>query len=160
MFRSNQTLILFSIFSLASVWAQSCNPNIQWTRCPASGRNCAACFRVDFNNAARERDTMCLRSQGNCIFTGNLIGDGSFAVATASDLRNCRPFSNDALEFSLSSAKCSGGFILKNGRVQRPPPAFQEGQFTDIVLEVPEQINNGPRRPGPPRSQGRPINFA
>merc|ERR1711963_465218 len=117
--------------------AQSCNPSIQWTRCPPSGRRCDACFLVNFNNAAGESDTMCLQNQGFCIHTGNLIGDGTYAVATSST-GSCQPFSNDPLEFSLSSSKCSGGFLLQNGQVKRPEPVFGPG-VVDVALEIPQE---------------------
>ena len=67
----------------------------------ALGR-CDACFRINFKNAAQDRDIMCLKEQGEgtCIFTGNLLGDRSFFAVTATNARQCRPFSNDPLEVS------------------------------------------------------------
>ena len=39
----------------------------------------------------------------------------------------------------MSSNACAGSFIVKNGRVSRPPPAFIPGIREDIALEVPDQ---------------------
>ena len=42
----------------------------------------------------------------------------------------------------MASPQCSGAFVIENGQVRRPPPAFGPG-VSDIVLQVP----NRRRRP-------------
>jgi len=92
---------------------------------------------------------MCLKEQkaGSCIFTGNLLSDSSFFAVTATNPGQCRPFSKDPLEVSLSSPKCSGGFLIRDGKVSRPPPVFGPG-IRDEALEVDYEV---PRdEPEPP----------
>ena len=64
---------------------------------------CDACLHINFKNAGRDRDIMCMKEQGegSCIFTGNLLGDSSFFAVTATNPGKCRPFSKDPLEVLL-----------------------------------------------------------
>ena len=68
---------------------------------------CDACMRIDFKNAAQDRDLMCLKEQGrgSCIFTGNLLGDRSFFSVTATNEKKCSPFSDDPLEVNFILSK-------------------------------------------------------
>ena len=68
----------------------------------ALGR-CDSCLHVNFKNAGRDRDIMCMKEhgEGSCIFTGNLLGDSSFFAVTATNPGKCRPFSKDPLEVLL-----------------------------------------------------------
>merc|ERR1712223_2327703 len=82
------------VFFAYRSWAKECLPEIKWTNCPRRARRCDACFRIDFKNAAQDRDLMCLKEQGRgtCIFTGNLLGDRSFFSVTATNARQFVPF--------------------------------------------------------------------
>eukprot|EP00093_Oithona_nana_P014759 14759.XXX_563360_563921_1 [CDS] Oithona nana genome sequencing. len=134
----------------ALVIGQGCSPTFSW-----SGRNCGvnceACLNIRFNNVGRG-DQACLRrstfappTSTSCIFQGNLNGDGSFIAVTSSTLSriDCQRSLKD-LEISLSSNACAGSFIVKNGRVSRPPPAFIPGIREDIALVVPDQDQGVP----------------
>ena len=46
-------------------------------------------------------------------------------------------------QVSLSSPKCSGGFLIRDGKVSNPPPAFGPG-IRDVVLEVPSDEREPP----------------
>jgi len=79
---------------------------------------------------------MCMRrGNGQCIFTGNLISDNSFVAVTA-ESGQCRPFSSDPLEVSLSSSRCPGSFLVSNGVANRPGCTFCNG-VTDQVVQIP-----------------------
>ena len=76
-------------------------PKINWVECPYLERQCDACFSITFNDALLPKeDLMCMQAgQSPCIWTGNLVDDGSYVAVTASS-GNCRPFSSDPLEVS------------------------------------------------------------
>merc|ERR1719350_2702220 len=70
--------ILWLLAGLAYVsWvqAQNCLPGIKWTNCPRRARRCDACLHINFKNAGRDRDIMCMKEQGegSCIFTGFFV---------------------------------------------------------------------------------------
>ena len=73
-------------------------PKINWTGCDRT-KSCDACFFIEY--AQGDSDIMCLAKDPNaeCIFTGQIISDGSYAAVTASNGR-CRPFGTDPLEVS------------------------------------------------------------
>lgn len=73
-------------------------PKINWTGCPRT-RSCDACFFIEY--AQGDSDIMCLAENPNakCIFTGQIISDGTYAAVTASNGK-CRPFGTDPLEVS------------------------------------------------------------
>jgi len=110
-------------------------PKINWVECPYLERQCDACFSITFNDALLPKeDLMCMQAgQSPCIWTGNLVDDGSYVAVTASS-GNCRPFSSDPLEVSLSSNRCSGSWLVNNGTGSRPGCVFCDGNH-DIVLE-------------------------
>ena len=76
------------------------SPKIKWTGCPRT-RSCDACFSIEFDDAKKGSDIMCMNKSPNteCIWTGNLINDSSFVAVTGSNGK-CRPFGNDPLEVS------------------------------------------------------------
>ena len=76
------------------------SPKIKWTGCPRT-RSCNACFSIEFDDAKKGSDIMCMNKSPNteCIWTGNLINDSSFVAVTGSNGK-CRPFGNDPLEVS------------------------------------------------------------
>ena len=77
-------------------------PKINWTGCDRT-KSCDACFFIEY--AQGDSDIMCLAKDPNaeCIFTGQIISDGSYAAVTASNGR-CRPFGTDPLEVSHISS--------------------------------------------------------
>ena len=122
--------LLAGLAYVSWVQAQNCLPGIKWTNCPRRARKflhqsgiilklsllyninitalgrCDACLRINFKNAGRDRDIMCMKEkgEGSCIFTGNLLGDSSFFAVTATNPGKCRPFSKDPLEVLLLMA--------------------------------------------------------
>merc|ERR1711963_130828 len=104
------------------------SPTIKWKGCPRiGGLDCDACFSIVYDDAQGGDDTLCMKKgSSNCIFTGKLLSDDSYAAITASS-GNCRPFSNNELEVSLSSDRCSGSWIVKDGKATRPPCVFCDG---------------------------------
>lgn len=98
---SLKLFVILGFLSCLALAQQGCNPDIKWRNCPRrTGGRCDACINVRFNNAANDRDVLCLKQQGNaCIYTGNFLGDRSFAAVTGKT-GVCQPFSNDPLEVS------------------------------------------------------------
>ena len=96
--------VLLSVFLIPSViMTDNCSPDINWTYCPRFFRFCDTCFSVKLNNPENDTDFMCLRKKDNCIYVGNMIKDGSFAVVTGKPDR-CTPFSTDVLEVRISNS--------------------------------------------------------
>ena len=69
-------------------WSSECTPN-----------ECDACFSIKFKDGKMPpKDLMCMKKgEYPCIWTGNLVQDGSYVAVTASS-GQCRPFSSDSLE--------------------------------------------------------------
>ena len=130
------------------------SPVIKWKGCPRiGGLDCDACFSIEFDDSEGGSDTLCMK-EGDfpCIYTGNLMKDGSYAAITASDGK-CRPFGSDPLEVSLSSERCGGSWKVDdpspgNGIAKRPGCVFCNG-VTDEVL-VAEPVLVGSRIVGSP----------
>ena len=79
-------------------------PKIGWTDCGiiGGGRQCDVCFSITFNDDQPGSDIMCMKGK-QCVYTGNLINDGSYVAVTAS--LQCTPELSDPLSvrfFSVS----------------------------------------------------------
>ena len=82
-------------------------PKIDWTDCTfiGGGGQCDVCFSITFNDGQPGSDIMCMKGK-QCVWTGNLIDDGSYVAVTASD--QCTPELSDPLSvrfFSVSILK-------------------------------------------------------
>ena len=79
-------------------------PEINWSECD-SQIECDACFSINFKDGKiPANDVMCMKTgQSPCIWTGNLVQDGSYVAVTASS-GQCRPFSSDPLEVRKSNS--------------------------------------------------------
>ena len=84
------------------VSAEECTaPEINWIECSPllHSSPCDACFSIKFKDGKMPaNDEICMKTgQSQCIWTGNLVHDGSYVAVTASS-GQCRPFSSDPLE--------------------------------------------------------------
>ena len=90
-------------------------PKIDWTDCGivGGGRQCDVCFSITFNDGQPGSDIMCMKGK-QCVFTGNLIDDGSYVAVTAS-LQCTPPLSDplDVLKYS-SCASHTFGYVIFN----------------------------------------------
>ena len=94
------------------------SPKIKWKGCVRiGGRHCDACFSIEFDDFEGGYDTLCMEEVFPCIFTGNLINDGSHVSLNFTDGK-CGPFGSDPLEVFLSSERCSGSW-----KVDDPSPS-------------------------------------
>ena len=130
------------------------SPKIKWKGCTRiAGNNCDACFSIEYDDAEGGSDTLCMK-EGDfpCIFTGNLVKDGSYVAVTATN-NVCRPFGSDPLEISFSSERCGGSWKVddpspSNGIAKRPGCVFCNGVI-DEVLE-PQRVSIGGIGGAPP----------
>ena len=115
------------------------SPKIVWTDCTRARRQCDACFSITYDDNLGGFDIMCMKSHKDfpCIFSGNIISDNSYAAITSQNGGQCRPFSSDPLNVSLSSRRCSGSWSVSNGIAKRPPCVFCDGNQDIALNEAP-----------------------